>query len=52
MAEAHLAAVKAYIAKYDIENELSTAVNLAVKADSDDPYRVISDYLRTLAKVR
>eukprot|EP00966_Prymnesium_polylepis_P124417 2877190-Prymnesium_polylepis.1 len=42
--------VKAYLAKWDIENELTNAVNLAVKEDSDDPYRIISDYLRALAK--
>jgi len=52
MGEQQLAAVKEYIAKYNLEDELSTAVNHAIKADSDDPFRVISDYLRTLANVR
>jgi len=33
-----------------LENELSNAVNQAIKLDSDDPYRVISDYLRQFAK--
>ena len=49
--EAQLAAVKEYIAKYNLEDELSNGVNLAIKQNSDDPFRVISDYLRTLAKV-
>jgi len=48
--EAQLAAVKEYIAKYNLEDELSNGVNLAIKQNSDDPFRVISDYLRTLAK--
>jgi len=39
-----------YIAKYNLEAELSKAVNLAIKENSEDPYRVISDYLRTLAE--
>ena len=47
-----LEAVKAYIAKHNLEDELSNAVNQAIKLDSDDPYRVISDYLRQFAKVR
>ena len=47
-----LQAVKDYIAKYNLEDELSNAVNQAIKLDSDDPYRVISDYLRQFAKVR
>ena len=51
MAEAHLAAVKTYISKYNLEDEISTAVNLAIKENSDDPFRVISDYLRNLANV-
>ena len=51
MAETQLAAVKEYIAKYNLEDELSAGVNLAIKQNSDDPFRVISDYLRTLAKV-
>jgi len=48
--EAQLAAVKEYIAKYNLEDELSNGVNLAIKQNSDDPFRVISDYLKTLAK--
>ena len=51
MGEAQLLAVKEYIAKHNLEDELSNAVNQAIKLDSDDPYRVISDYLKTLAKV-
>ena len=51
MGEAQLAAVKEYIAKWNLEDELSNAVNQAIKQDSDDPYRVISDYLRKFAKV-
>ena len=47
-----LEAVKAYIAKHNLEDELSNALNQAIKLDSDDPYRVISDYLRQFAKVR
>jgi len=50
MGEQQLTAVKEYIAKYNLEDELSNAVNQAIKFDSDDPYRVISDYLRKLAK--
>ena len=50
--EAQLVAVKEYIAKHNLEDELSNAVNQAIKLDSDDPYRVISDYLRKFAKVR
>jgi len=45
-----LEAVKAYIAKWNLEDELSNAVNAAIKVDSDDPYRVISDYLKKFAK--
>ena len=52
MGEAQLQAVKEYIAKHNLEDELSNAVNQAIKLDSDDPYRVISDYLRKFAKVR
>ena len=44
-----LAAVKEYIAKYQLEDELSAAVNMAIKANSDNPYKMISDYLKTLA---
>ena len=47
-----LAAVKEYIAKYNLEEELSAGVNLAIKQNSDDPFRVISDFLRTKCKVR
>lgn len=43
------AAVKDYIAKYQLEDELSTAVNMALKQNSDDPFGVISAYLKTLA---
>lgn len=49
MGEQQLAAVKEYIAKYNLEDELSTAVNMAIKQDSDDPFRVIADYLSMLA---
>ena len=48
-AVADQAAVKEYIAKYQLEDELSAAVNMAIKANSDNPYKVISDYLKTLA---
>lgn len=47
-----LQTVKDYIAKYNLEDELSNAVNQAIKLDSDDPFRVISDYLKQFAKVR
>jgi len=50
MGEQQLQAVKEYIAKHNLEDELSNAVNHAIKLDSDDPYRVISDYLRKFAK--
>lgn len=50
MGEAQLQSVKEYIAKHNLEDELSNAVNQAIKLDSDDPYRVISDYLRKFAK--
>ena len=43
------AAVKDYIAKYQLEDELSAAVNLAIKQNSDDPFGVISAYLKTLS---
>jgi len=46
----HLAAVKAYITKFDLERELSNAVNLAIKEDAPDPYRVIIDYLKDLTQ--
>jgi len=48
--DGQLAAVKAYISKHNLEDELSNAVNQAIKLDSDDPYRVISDYLKQFAK--
>lgn len=48
-AVADQAAVKEYIAKYQLEDELSAAVNMAIKANSDNPYKIISDYLKTLA---
>jgi len=50
MGEEQLKIVKDYIKKYNLEDELSNAVNQAIKLDSDDPYRVISDYLRKFAK--
>ena len=50
MGEEQLKAVKDYILKHNLEEELSNAVNQAIKLDSDDPYRVISDYLRKFAK--
>ena len=34
---------------FSAQDELSNAVNQAIKLDSDDPYRVISDYLRQFA---
>ena len=43
--------VKEYLKKYNLEDELSNAVNQAIKLQSDDPYRVISDYLKQFAKV-
>ena len=48
--EDQLKTVKEYIAKYNLEDELSNAVNQAIKLDSEDPYRVISDYLKQFAK--
>ena len=45
-----LQAVKDYIAKHNLEDELSNAVNEAIKIDSDDPYRVIGEYLLKFAK--
>jgi len=48
-AMADQAAVKEYIAKYQLEDELSAAVNMAIKQNSDDPFGVISEYLKTLA---
>jgi len=46
----HVAKVKAYIAKHDLEKELSNAVNEAIKQDAEDPYRVIIDYLKDFAQ--
>merc|ERR1740139_1249237 len=43
------AAVKEYISKYQLEDELSAAGNMAIKANSDNPFKLISDYLKTLA---
>ena len=43
------AAVKEYISKYQLEDELSAAVNMAIKENSDNPFKLISDYLKTLA---
>ena len=43
------AAVKEYISKYQLEDELSAAVNMAIKANSDNPFKLISEYLKTLA---
>ena len=48
-AVADQAAVKEYISKYQLEDELSAAVNMAIKANSDNPFKLISDYLKTLA---
>jgi len=42
-------AVKEYITKYNLEDELSNAVNLAIKKNSEDPYLVISDYMKSLS---
>eukprot|EP00965_Chrysotila_dentata_P001464 48063-Pleurochrysis_carterae.AAC.1 len=41
--------VKSYIAKYNLEDELSNAVNLAIKQNSTDPYLVISEYMKSLS---
>jgi len=43
------ASVKEYIAQYKLEDELSYAVNLAIKQNSDDPYLVIAEYMKTLS---
>lgn len=43
------AAVKDYITKYKLEDELSNAVNLAIKQQSEDPYLVIADYMKQLS---
>jgi len=45
----HVEKVKAYIAKHDLEKELSNAVNEAIKQDAEDPYRVIIEYLKDFA---
>lgn len=47
----HVEKVKAYIAKHDLEKELSNAVNEAIKQDAEDPYRVIIEYLKDFALV-
>lgn len=44
--------VRDYIQKYNIEEKLSEAVNMAIKQESTDPFRVIAEYLKTLANVR
>ena len=44
--------VKDYIVKYGIEEKLSEAVNVAIKQESTDPFRVISEYLKQFAEVR
>ena len=44
--------VRDYIQKYGIEEKLSEAVNTAIKQESTDPFRVISDYLKQFANVR
>ena len=41
--------LKDYIDKYKLEDELSTAVNMAISQDSEDPFWVISQYLKTLS---
>ena len=45
-----LAAVKEYIAKHNLQEELSAATNVAIKSNSEDPLLVVSDYLRSRAK--
>jgi len=47
---AQLTSVRQYLTKFGIEEQVSNAVNMAIKQNSDDPFRIISDYLRTLAK--
>ena len=47
---AQLTAVQQYLTQFGIEQHISNAVNMAIKQNSDDPFRVISDYLRKLAK--
>lgn len=46
---AQLSRVKDYVTKYNLEAELSHAVNLAIKENSDNPFRLIGNYLLTLA---
>lgn len=41
--------LKDYIDKYHLEEELSAAVNMAISQDSDDPFWVISVYLKSLS---
>ena len=41
--------LKDYIDKYKLEDELSAAVNMAISQDSDDPFYVISVYLKSLS---
>ena len=47
---AQLTAVQQYLTQFGIEQHVSNAVNMAIKQNSDDPFRIISDYLRKLAK--
>jgi cAMP-dependent protein kinase regulator len=42
--------VKEYISKWGLEDELSLAVNKAIKKNSDDPYSVIVSHMRELAR--
>jgi cAMP-dependent protein kinase regulator len=50
LAEPGVAQVQEYIKKYNLEDELSHAVNLAIKENSDDPFKVISEYTKGLSK--
>lgn len=49
---AQVTAVKDYIKRHDLEDIMSNAVNEAIKLDSDDPCRVISEYVLKYAKAR
>jgi len=41
--------VKDYIQKYKLEEELSVAVNMAIKGNSDDPYLIIAEHMKSLS---
>ena len=43
--------VKDYLVKYNLEDDLSAAVNHAIKQNSDDPHRIIAEWMMKLAKV-